>query len=106
MKEVKIETVLEVYDAIRDLPEDVQELMQACIEARNNAYAPYSKFNVGAAILLENNEVIIGSNQENASYPSGLCAERTAIYYAGAKYPEAKNDQNGINSIFSKTING
>lgn len=90
MKQVKIETVLEVYDAIGDLPSDVQELMQASIEARNNAYAPYSKFNVGAAILLENNEVIIGSNQENASYPSGLCAERTAIYYAGAKFPGVK----------------
>ena len=64
--------------------------MNSAIEARDNAYAPYSKFNVGAAILLDNNEVVIGSNQENACYPSGLCAERTAIYYAGAKYPKAK----------------
>jgi cytidine deaminase len=64
--------------------------MQSAIETRENAYAPYSKFKVGAAILLDNNEVIVGSNQENASYPSGLCAERTAIYYAGAKYPKAK----------------
>ncbi|NRD20969.1 cytidine deaminase [Winogradskyella eckloniae] len=90
MKEVKIETTLEIYDDYNELPQSIQALMQSAIDARNNAYAPYSKFNVGAAILLDNNEVVIGSNQENACYPSGLCAERTAIYYAGAKYPEAK----------------
>ncbi len=90
MKEVKIETTLEVYEDISELPKTVQNLMDSAIEARNNAYAPYSKFNVGAAILLDNDEVVIGSNQENACFPSGLCAERTAIYYAGAKYPTAK----------------
>ena len=58
--------------------------------ARENAYAPYSKFHVGTAILLDNNEIITGNNQENASYPSGLCAERAAIYYAGSNYPETK----------------
>jgi cytidine deaminase len=90
MKEVKIETTLQVYDAISELSDSVKNLMQAAIEARENAYAPYSKFNVGAAILLDNDKVVIGSNQENACFPSGLCAERTAIYYAGAKYPKAK----------------
>lgn len=90
MKEVKIQTTLEVYNDLSELSLDIQDLMQSAVEARNNAYAPYSKFNVGAAILLNNKEVIIGSNQENASYPSGLCAERTAIYYAGAKYPDSK----------------
>ncbi|WP_282044172.1 cytidine deaminase [Winogradskyella flava] len=90
MKEVNIETKLEVYDDIIELPADVQKLLASAVEARDNAYSPYSKFNVGAALLLENDEVIIGSNQENASYPSGLCAERTAIYYAGAKYPNTK----------------
>jgi cytidine deaminase len=90
MKEVKIETTLQVYTDIRELPKTIQNLMDAAIEARNNAYAPYSKFNVGAAILLDNEEVVIGNNQENACFPSGLCAERTAIYYAGAKYPKAK----------------
>jgi cytidine deaminase len=90
MKEVKIETVLEVYNTIEELSKEIQELMNASIAARNDAYSPYSKFNVGAAILLDNGEVIIGSNQENASYPSGLCAERTAIYYAGARFPKAK----------------
>ncbi|RIA10566.1 cytidine deaminase [Flavobacteriaceae bacterium MAR_2010_72] len=90
MKEVTIESKLIVYDNLDELPEDISFLMQKAMDARQNAYAPYSKFSVGAAILLENDEVIIGSNQENASYPSGLCAERTAIYYAGAKYPDIK----------------
>ena len=89
MKLITVSTSLEVYDSIDELPEEVITLMNTAIEARIKAYAPYSKFQVGAAILLDNNEVIPGSNQENASYPSGLCAERTAIYYAGAKYPEA-----------------
>ncbi|WP_407557256.1 cytidine deaminase [Winogradskyella sp. 4-2091] len=90
MKEVKIETKLDIYEDFDELPKSIQSLMELAIEARDNAYAPYSKFNVGAAILLDNNETVIGSNQENACYPSGLCAERTAIYYAGAKYPKAK----------------
>ena len=89
MKEVKIESTLYVYESIEELAVDVKELMNKAVEARDKAYAPYSKFNVGAALILDNGEVITGSNQENASYPSGLCAERTAIYYAGAKYPKA-----------------
>ncbi|MEP5253643.1 MAG: cytidine deaminase [Winogradskyella arenosi] len=90
MKEVKLETTLQVYTDINEVSEDIQNLMQAAIEAREDAYAPYSKFNVGAAILLDNGEIVIGNNQENACFPSGLCAERTAIYYAGAKFPKAK----------------
>ncbi|MEM9680474.1 MAG: cytidine deaminase [Bacteroidota bacterium] len=90
MRSVKIETALEIYDSIDELPEDIKNLMNKAIEARNNAYAPYSKFSVGTAIQLDNHEIVIGSNQENASYPSGMCAERTAIYYAGARYPESK----------------
>jgi len=90
MKEIKIESTLYVYNAVEELPSAIQDLMSKAAEARDNAYAPYSKFNVGAALLLDNGEVVIGSNQENASYPSGLCAERTAIYYKGARYPDAK----------------
>ncbi len=90
MNEITISTTLQVYDGICELPLVIQGLMKTAIEARDNAYAPYSKFNVGTALLLDNDEVVIGSNQENASYPSGLCAERTAVYYAGAKYPNAK----------------
>lgn len=88
MKPLTITSRLEVYESPEELPQDVQDLLTAAVEARESAYAPYSSFKVGAAILLENNEVVIGSNQENASYPSGLCAERTAVYAAGAKYPD------------------
>ncbi|HLV15813.1 MAG TPA: cytidine deaminase [Xanthomarina sp.] len=90
MKEIKIESRLSVYDNLDELSEDIVALMDQAAIARNNSYSPYSKFSVGAAILLDNNEIILGSNQENASYPSGLCAERTAIYYAGSQYPDAK----------------
>ena len=89
MKSITISTTIELYDSMEELPVEVISLMKTAIEAREKAYAPYSKFHVGAAILLDNDEVVPGSNQENASYPSGLCAERTAIYYAGAKYPDA-----------------
>ena len=87
MKKVSITCSFDVFESSADLPKDVASLMQQAIDARKVAYAPYSKFRVGAAILLENGEVVIGSNQENAAYPSGLCAERVAIFYAGAKYP-------------------
>ncbi len=90
MKELKIESTLYVFNSIEEVPDDIQSLMKQAITARKKAYAPYSQFSVGAALLLENGEVITGSNQENASYPSGLCAERTAIYYAGAQFPNVK----------------
>ncbi|WP_452223585.1 cytidine deaminase [Lacinutrix chionoecetis] len=90
MKELKIESKLYVFDGLNESPKEIQNLMQKAIEVRDNAYAPYSNFYVGAALLLDNGEIIAGSNQENASYPSGLCAERTAVFYAGAKYPNAK----------------
>lgn len=90
MKKITISAELEVYDSEAELPQDVQDLMNEAIEAREKSYSPYSQFKVGAALVLENGEVITGSNQENASYPAGLCAERTAIFYAGAKYPGVK----------------
>ena len=90
MKEVKIEITLTVFNDINEIPQDVFSLMQNAIEARKKAYAPYSNFHVGAALLLDNGKIVLGNNQENASYPSGLCAERTAIYYAGAEYPNVK----------------
>tara|TARA_B100002049_G_C16055266_1_gene365463 strand:- start:448 stop:930 length:483 start_codon:yes stop_codon:yes gene_type:complete len=90
MKPLKVTSNFEVYDAVEELPETIQDLMKEAVLARDNAYAPYSQFKVGAALVLDNQEVVTGSNQENASYPSGLCAERTAIYYAGARYPEAQ----------------
>lgn len=90
MKEIKIESTLYVFDNVNELPNEALSLMQKAIEARAKAYAPYSNFYVGAALLLDNGEVVTGNNQENASYPSGLCAERTAIYYAGSQFPNSK----------------
>ena len=90
MKNIKFNTEFTIYASKEALKEDVQELFKAAETARKNAYAPYSKFLVGAALKLENGEVITGSNQENAAYPSGLCAERTAIFYAGAQFPNQK----------------
>jgi cytidine deaminase len=89
MKEIKIELNFEVFDALSQLPREVMDLMHQAIEIRKKAYAPYSHFRVGTAILLSNGKTILGSNQENAAYPSGLCAERVAIFQAGALYPEA-----------------
>lgn len=90
MKELKIESFFQIYDDLKELPKDMSILMNKAIEARVKAYAPYSKFKVGAAVLLDNGEIVTGNNQENVSYPSGLCAERTAIFYAGSQYPESR----------------
>jgi cytidine deaminase len=90
MKEITINTTISVFNGISDLPIEIQSLMNQAIETRKNAYAPYSKFRVGAAILLDNGKIVLGSNQENAAYPSGLCAERVAIFQAGTIYPNAK----------------
>ena len=90
MKEIHITTKFKVFEDQTQLPENIQSLMQQAIEIRKKAYAPYSHFRVGAAIALDNGKIVLGSNQENAAYPSGLCAERVAIYQAGAIYPDAK----------------
>lgn len=90
MKKLTISADLSVFDSEKDLSDDVQELIKQAASIRDRAYSPYSKFQVGAAILLDNGEVITGSNQENASFPAGLCAERTAIFYAGANFPDAR----------------
>lgn len=89
MKEITITSKINVFESIQELPQAEQNLMNRAIKIRKIAYAPYSKFRVGAAILLDNGEIVVGSNQENAAYPSGLCAERVAIFYAGAIYPDA-----------------
>ncbi|MDO4880212.1 MAG: cytidine deaminase [Capnocytophaga sp.] len=73
-----------------ELPTEDQELIQKATEIRETAYMPYSKYAVGAAILLDNGKIITGSNQENAAFPSGTCAERSAIFYAMSQYPDAK----------------
>lgn len=87
VKKSKIITNIFQFEGISECPEEIQSLMAKAKEAREKAYSPYSNFQVGAAVLLENGIVVTGSNQENASYPAGLCAERTAIFYVGSKYP-------------------
>lgn len=87
MQEKHISFVLTVYDVPEELPAFLKELLEIAEKSRLDAYAPYSNFQVGAAVLLENNEIVIGNNQENASYPSGLCAERVAVFQAGARFP-------------------
>ena len=91
-KEIKI--AYQEYDSTAQLNPSDRELAEAAIEATAGSYAPYSKFNVGAAVRLDSGLIIKGSNQENAVYPSGICAERTAMFYASATYPE-----NAITSI-------
>ena len=90
MQQININTSFTVFQSTAELPQDIQSLMQQAVAIRKKAYAPYSKFRVGAALLLDNGQVVLGSNQENAAYPSGLCAERVAIFQSGAIYPEAK----------------
>jgi len=90
MKEITIQSKISIYESENELPKDTQNLLKKAAEIRKNAYAPYSKFKVGAAILLDNNQIILGTNQENAAYPSGLCAERVALFQASSIYPEAK----------------
>ena len=90
MKEISITSSFLEYDSLDELPKDIQNLMNQAVEIRKKAYAPYSQFRVGAALLLDNGKIVLGSNQENAAYPSGLCAERVAIFHAGSIYPEAK----------------
>lgn len=87
MKEIKLELCLEEYRR-EELTETERHLADRAIEAARQAYAPYSRFHVGAAALLANGEIVSGSNQENAAYPSGLCAERVTVFYAGARYPD------------------
>ncbi len=87
MKKVKLTTEYTLYSDLSELDLQDQKLMEMAIATRKKAYAPYSNFSVGTALLLDNQEIITGNNQENAAYPSGLCAERVAIYYAGSKFP-------------------
>ena len=98
MKKLKIETYLEVYDSVSELSASIQNLMNKAHEARENAYAPYSLFKVGAAVQLDSKEIVIGNNQENAAFPSGLCAERVAVFQAGAKFPNAKIESIAISA--------
>lgn len=87
MQHKTIETNVTIY-SFDELDKAKQKLINKAKEQVEKAYAPYSEFHVGAAVELENGEIFAGSNQENSAYPSGLCAERVAMFYANAQYPE------------------
>ena len=102
MQEKKIELSF-ILAHLSELSAQEQQLVANAKAAFKTAYAPYSGFLVGASVLLENGEVINGSNQENVAYPSGLCAERVALFYAGAKFPDVKINTVAI-SVLSKNF--
>lgn len=88
MRKKVIETVVYEFNEITELKPEYQNLVIQAQKVLKRAYAPYSGFRVGAAVLLENGKLVSGTNQENAAYPSGLCAERVALFYAGSEYPD------------------
>ena len=90
MKKQELTISFTEFESENELSKEEQQLLQKARAASDLAYAPYSNFHVGAALLLENGVIVSGNNQENVAYPSGLCAERVAIYAAGATYPVIK----------------
>jgi cytidine deaminase len=90
MKEIKITSKYKIFESRKELSGEDLMLLKKAEEARDKAYAPYSHFNVGASLLLENGKIILGNNQENAAYPSGMCAERVAIWTAASRFPDEK----------------
>jgi cytidine deaminase len=88
MKELQLTSTVISYNRSEELPAHDRALLQLATEAAKKAYAPYSQFNVGAALRLASGQIILGNNQENVAYPSGLCAERVALFYASANFPD------------------
>lgn len=84
----KITVEYQEFESWSSLADSEQKLVAKAYEICKKAYAPYSKFHVGAVVLLEDGTEVLGNNQENIAYPSGLCAERVALFYAGANYPD------------------
>ena len=99
MKKKDFSVSVDIYETADELPDETAKLVEKAKEAAQKAYAPYSGFRVGAAVELENGEIITGSNQENAAYPSGLCAERVAVFYAKAKYPDVPIKQLAVTAL-------
>jgi len=101
MQEITFQIKYSEYESIAHLPEKDNVLLMKARETAKNAYAPYSGFRVGAAVQLGNGVIVTGNNQENAAYPSGICAERTALFYASAQYPHIP-----IIALAISTLNG
>lgn len=90
MEDHSISSTFVIYQNSTELSAKENELLVKAIEARTNAYAPYSEFKVGASLLMDDGAIFIGNNQENAAYPSGICAERVAIWSAMSQFPKGK----------------
>lgn len=105
MREINLSTKIAVYP-LAECSDIEKKLIAAAKHATEKSYAPYSNFKVGAALLLKNGEIITGNNQENAAYPSGLCAERVAVFYANSVFPDQKIEAIAIaawaNNTFTK----
>ena len=92
MSEKRLTIDYEEFASVKEMPTEDQALVSAALDAQKGSYSPYSHFQVGAALKLADGTVIQGANQENAAYPSGLCAERTALFAAGANFPDIPAD--------------
>ena len=92
MAEKQLNITYQEYASVKEMDPQDQTLVAAALEAQKGSYSPYSDFQVGAALLLANGVVVKGANQENIAYPSGLCAERSAMFWAGANYPDVPMD--------------
>lgn len=90
IKKIQFTASFDEYADKNELEGQNRKMMDLAIEARDRSYSPYSQFSVGASVLLENGEIVTGNNQENAAYPSGMCAERVAIWTASAMYPDVR----------------
>ena len=88
MAEVSFNIHYEEFSSVKEMDPIDQNLIAAALDARKGSYSPYSHFQVGAALLLADGTIVKGANQENIAYPSGLCAERSAMFAAGANYPD------------------
>ena len=98
MNEITLKINYQEYESPAEMSAEDQELVAAAHEARKGSYSPYSNFQVGAALRLVNGLIVKGANQENAAYPSGLCAERTAMFWASANYPDVAFDTLAISA--------
>ena len=98
MTQTKLVINYQEFDSPAEMSPEDQELIAAAHEARKGSYSPYSNFQVGAALRLDNGLIVKGANQENAAYPSGLCAERTAMFWASANYPDIPFDTLAISA--------
>jgi cytidine deaminase len=106
MKEIKtIKKSIELKVFSKDsLSDELKKLCDVCIKSANNAYAVYSKFRVGSAVLLDDGHIVSGNNQENVAFPSGLCAERTVLFYTHANFPDKKIKAIAIYSPDAKNL--